>query len=605
MKVQLNEAQNKAVISNKPRILCLAGAGTGKTRVLTHRIAYLDKKREGTSNMLALTFTRFAAKEMKERVIELIGESQGKKLFAGTFHGWCVSILKEFHYLLDRDKNFTIYGEEDRRSLIKSILDDFGYSYKPEEVMYAEVNEIDDDNLLRVIQEYKYRLRQNNAFDLDMLMYQTYCLLAGNPEVNKELTKRYKYVFVDEFQDTDDLQFNIIKALNPENLFVVGDDYQSIYAWRGANPQNIIDLSNNQEYEVVRLERNYRSSINIVEGANQVINNNKNRTEKKLITEKDGPEIIIQELEDEESEAKKIGDIILSRLEFIKPNIADAYSEFAVLARTNKQVDYISSVLNEMNIPTFVVSNRNDVFRKYHIRLLLNWIESSINPDDETYLKRIINFPSIRVSDLELEELELKAMEEGLNFYEAIKNENGTGIKNFIELQEMTLETFYDGEPLLSQFKELISGVHDLINYYEQTGLHNRVEDIERMYYSITRWVKVQEELGEQTDIESFLRWIKTKDIQDRLAQENTNAVKLMTIHAAKGLEFPVVFVAGMNQGTFPSKMTENIEEERRLFYVAVTRAKERLILTRPAKKRIWGDVVKEQPPSQFLSEII
>lgn len=602
MKVQLNKAQQKAVESDNPRILCLAGAGTGKTRVLTHRIAYLNQQRVGTSSMLALTFTRLAAKEMKERVMELIGESEGKKLFAGTFHGWCVWVLREYHHLHDRDLNFTIYGEEDRRSLIKSVNKDLGYDYSEDKVIEAMNNskilyDSQDSNLLRVVQEYEYRMRQNNAFDLDMLLEHTQTLIIDHEEVQQDLKKRYKHIFVDEFQDTDDIQFSILKHLDPENLFVVGDDYQSIYAWRGANPQNIIDLSKNSNYEVVKLERNYRCTVQVCSAANTLIKHNTNRTNKEIITPKEGPEIICQTFEDEMQEAKEIGYTIAN-------NIGDYYySDFAVLARTNKQIDFIKETLSVMDIPTFVVSNKNDIFKKYHIRLILNWIETAINKEDSNHLKRVINFPENRISEMKLEELELKATEDSLSLYEVLEEEKPEGSKDFIEQLEKTWEAFHQGETLLSQINTIIKDMLNLQTIYKEKGLENRVKDIEEMYGEIHKWEAAQIKTGERRTIDAFLKWIRTKDIQDRLAQEEKEAVKLMTIHAAKGLEFPIVFVVGLNQGAFPHKRAD-IEEERRLFYVAVTRAKDRLVLTRPAEKVISGDVKKPQMPSQFLEEL-
>ncbi|MFW5916424.1 MAG: ATP-dependent helicase [Bacteroidota bacterium] len=602
MKLQLNEQQEKAVKSDSDRILCLAGAGTGKTRVLTSRIAYLNREhRVGTSNMLALTFTRYAAKEMKERLMELVGERQGKNLFAGTFHSWCVSVLREYHHLHNRERNFTIYGEEDRRALIKSVDEDLGYEYSVNEVIEAlntpgEMDE-QDSNLLRVVQEYEYRMRQNNAFDLDMLLTEALNLISENEEVKQDLRKEYKHIFVDEFQDTDDIQFSILKHLDPNNLFVVGDDYQSIYGWRNANPQNIIDLSEHPDYEVIKLEKNYRCTIPACAAANTLIKNNENRTEKDIKTDKEGPEIIYRSFEDETAEAKEIGITIAGNTDRFN------YSDFAILARTNYQIYNINEVLSEMNIPTFIVSNRNDIFKKYHIRRLLNWIETALNPEDSNHLKRVINFPKTRISELKLEELELEAMENSKSFYEVLEQDGGSGSNFFIKQLEKTRDEFYKEKSLAEQISNIALRILSLIEVNKEKGLENRVEDITEMLREIKKWEDVQRETGEPTGIDGFLEWIRTKDIQDRLAQEEAPGVRLMTVHGAKGLEFPVVFVAGLNQGLFPHKRSD-IEEERRLFYVAVTRAQERLVLTRPELKKLHGDKMKRQEESQFINEM-
>lgn len=600
----LNEQQLQAVISQNPVILCLAGAGSGKTRVLTHRMAHLHQEhRVGTSNMLALTFTRLAAKEMKERVMQLIGVNEGQKLTVGTFHSFCVRVLREWGNTVGLDSNFTIYDEDDRTAIIRTCIDELGYKkVKLQDVLDNLYSEIDADlPVAKVVAEYHNRLARNNAIDLDGLLVSMRDVLTFD-QAQRELHDRYPYIFVDEFQDTNDIQFEIIQLLNPENLFVVGDDFQSIYGWRGANVRNIIDFP--EKYpgcEAIKLEQNYRSTKRIVEAANTLIKHNLNQTEKVLITQREGPKINYLIAPDEDIEAKLIADAISIESKGMPET---NWSGFAVLARTNRQLLLINDMLDSQKIPAQIVTNQDDVFKKPDIRNLMNLIEVALNPENDVLLRKVINFPYLRLTELELSNLELAALMGNKGHVEEIRNSGIPGGLQFLDIlqtiRDITEEFDSAAAVLANTF--IVSG---LFNFYEDKGLKNRRDDIDTMLKKTEGWQEIQDSLGESRGIYSFLKWLRTRDIQEKLVQEQVNAVKLMTVHASKGLEFPVVFVAGMNQNTFPSHRTEDMEEERRLFYVAITRAKERLYLTRPEQKPAYprGPIIT-QAESQFIREI-
>ncbi|EGW36496.1 ATP-dependent helicase [Desulfosporosinus sp. OT] len=596
----LNEQQLQAVTSDSSIILNLAGAGSGKTRVLTHRMAYLhQEKRVGTGNMLALTFTRLAAKEMKERVMKLVGTSEGYKLTIGTFHSFCVQVLKEWGHLVSLEKNFTIYTEDDRRAIIQSCIEELGYKVKMQDVLDNLYTIFPDESTIsRVASEYYYRLKRNNAVDLDGLLFFTKEALAFT-QVQMSLQSRYRYVFVDEFQDTNDIQLEIIQLLNPDNLFVVGDDAQSIYQFRGANVQNIIDFPNKYPgCEVIKLERNYRSTKQIVLASNTLIKHNVSQTEKKLVTDRDGADITYLVMPDESIEAVNVADMISAEY-----RLTETWSDIAVLARTNRQLQKIKEVLDQRNISSLIISSQDDVFKKDDIRKIIAFIETALNPMDDMNIRKVINFPEARVTDLEIQNLEFVALELGRSLSEAMylvtEKEN-----RFLSLLKLIKEITEENETALEVIKETIQKL-DLRFHYYDLGLNNRNDDMDTMLHEVEKWQNVQESLGESGGIYSFLKWIKTKDVQEKLVQEKVDAVKLMTVHASKGLEFTVVFVIGMNQGVFPSKRTEDLEEERRLFYVAITRAKDRLYLTRPEQRETYpGGPMKLQVESQFIREI-
>ncbi|EKN67849.1 ATP-dependent helicase [Schinkia azotoformans] len=596
----LNEGQLAAVISQSTRILCLAGAGTGKTRVLTHRIAYLnDEYRVGTSNMLALTFTRLAGKEMKERLMKLVGETEGQKLFCNTFHAFCVKVFKEYGHRIGLDANFMIYDQSDRDSIIKKIIAEYCYDTTLNKVLsgMSESNEHTEE--YKVLKELDFRLKQNNAVDLDGLLTKTRQLLEENSDVCDKYRNEYKYVYIDEFQDTSDVQMKIIELINPDNLFVVGDDFQSIYGWRGAEVRNILEFPHRYPgCEVVKLTRNYRSTIPIIDASNKLIKCNINQSEKELVTEVAGQAVEMFLLDNENSEA----DQIISVIEDLKGEI-ESFSDIAVLARTNKQLDYMSKKLQEVGLPVLLLSNRYDPLKDNVVQMCIGYLELVINQKESWKTKRLVNFPEPRLTPLQIEEIELYCIEEDATYLEALEHFKSKyrALESFLGvLDKLRTEQIYsmDAQTAFRAIVHLLG----IIPMYQEQGLDNRIQTLAIARDRIGKWVELQRKLGEIFYPDAFLRWMVTKDIQEKLL-DDSDAIRLMTVHGSKGLEFENVFVIGMNEGVFPS-LRGDIEEERRLMYVASTRAKKRLILTRPKAIRTYSGDEELREPSRFLSEM-
>ena len=600
MNNQLNEAQRKAVESTSKVILCLAGAGTGKTSTLTNRIAYLQEQRVSCSNMLALTFTRLAGKEMKERVIQLVGESEGKNLFCNTFHAFCLKVLKEWGYLIGYDKDFTIYDQEDRESILRVIINEFKYDAHPDEVIdylngFFNVKAKNYMDVKGAGDEYKNRLLRNDAIDLDGLLIYALKLINKYPKVQQQYNSLYEYVFVDEFQDSNDIQMQLIKTLNPKNLFVVGDDFQSIYGWRNAKPEYIINF---EKYypgcEVIKLEENYRSTAPIITAANNLIAHNENQTKKELRANKDGPDIEYIVAKNISNECNLVCGKVLE---------GGSYSDYAVLTRTNKQMDPFIQAFKIFNIPFQVISNKGDPLGKYDVRMILNVMEVVLNPKDDATLKKIINFPERRLSELQLQEIEKYQVDESISLMEALKSrENITEIQEFISQLNDIYKYITEENSKAPMVFYITQNILSLREKYTQEKRNNKIQDIELALEIIERWASIQQELGESTDISSFLKWMHIKDIQEKLIEQK-DAVKLMTVHSSKGLEFKKVFVVGLNKNVFPSKRGY-LQEERRLLYVAITRAKDKLYLSRSKKALGWGNREILTQESQFLNEI-
>lgn len=601
----LNDAQMKAVTSESNKICLLAGAGSGKTKVVTTRIAYLNDHRISCNNILALTFTRNSGREMKERIIKLIGKKEASKLSCGTFHAFCVRVLKEHGKLLGYGSEFTIYDEEDCIYVIDSIIKELSYKTTPKKVYeymmldpikdYTHMEELStkEPDILSAIKEYEYRLKQNNAMDFEGILSNVIELFTKYPEVLDYYHRLYEYVFIDEYQDTNNIQWKLITLINPLNIFVVGDDNQSLYGWRGANIDLILGLSINPEWEVIKLELNYRSTKPIIEASNNIIKLNK-QTEKKLISCKDGDPIHFIEGDDEEFEARRIASEI--------QGLSGKYSDKAIIARTNKQLETIKRAFDAFGIPSLIVSNKDDPFKKDDIKKIIGYLTLFMNPYDNFTFKKIINFPRQRLTELQLRQVELVSTTHECNLLSALSKMNSSEYdRSIVDGFEMLEEMGVGDMDADDAFEKVVESLA-IKGAYVQQGRANRITDIEEAVYVISKWVDIQVKLGENTTMSYFLKWLKLKDIQERLTEES-DTVKIMTIHAAKGLEFPAVFVIGLNQGVLPSSKGD-IEEERRLMYVAMTRAKDLLYLTRPKVFVTWGTCVKFSIPSQFLSEI-
>jgi DNA helicase-2/ATP-dependent DNA helicase PcrA len=599
----LNPAQVQAITSESPVILTLAGAGSGKTTVLTGRIAHLTEQRISTSSMLALTFTRLAGKEMKERVIRLVGETQGRKLFCNTFHAFCVKVVREYGYLVGRDPHFSIYDENDRDGIIKRIVQDLSSKAKVCEVIDHLYEPMPPRAVAREVAEYHYRLKQHNAVDLDGLLYEAKAVLA-HPGPKQGYRNQYRHVFVDEFQDTNDVQLEIIRELNPENLFVVGDDFQAIYGWRGGNVDIILDFPKHYPgCEVIRLEDNYRSTAEIVMAANNLISHNERQTEKVLRAQRDGSEPRVSQFAGTDEELKSVSNAIIG----LVAGCGDirSHSDIAVLARTNSQLEAAQDAFREVGIPTLWLSHKADVFTRPDIRGILAWISAASNMHDNIAVRIAARFPVKQVSDLVLEQAELEATESEGNLPEALREHHlkDSGVRNFLFLLDQVAAELAIGMTPGEAIDYVQNGL-GLLDHYDSLGLRSRNEDLQEAIRRADKWAARQIELGESTDTQAFLRWLRIRHIQDRLIEENSDAVRLTTVHGAKGLEWPVVFVIGLNDGTFPHK-NGDIEEERRLFYVAITRAKNMLFLSRAGARMVpYSDKPIIQEPSPFLDEI-
>lgn len=593
----LNKGQQRAVLSDNKTILCLAGAGSGKTTVLTRRIAHLFNNRVGTSNMLALTFTRLAGKEMKERVISLVGEVEGRKLFCNTFHAFAVHVLKDWGHLIGIDKNFTIYDQEDRVSILEVIIKELGDRVKLKKVVeaYEEKDETSHEIML-VINEYVYRLRQNNAIDLDKLIEKINVLWAEHPESLNHYKRLYSHVFVDEFQDTNIEQMTMIQSLASTNLFVVGDDFQAIYGWRGANVEYILGFpSIYPGCEVVKLEDNYRSTKEIIAAANNLISYNLTQSEKTLIAHKSGSQITVSTAGDERVEYEDIA----SKIKGLKDS-GVAYKDIAVLSRTNMQLTRMQSQLERDGIPN-VALGRNDIMRNQDIRSIISWLQVISNQKDSTALRRALDYPEPFLSEGEQKKLKLEAAKQEKTELVMLKELDFRKAHKFFGIGSLIFDKQSQGmnvSDLILYTAEILGVLQD----YESKGLQNRLQAIQDGVEYIKAWESSKANLGEDNGLQAFLKWLKFRDIQEKLVEEK-DAVKLMTMHGAKGLEFEIVFIVGLIEETFPSKRGD-LEEERRLAYVGVTRARERLFLSHAHTKQQWNGSPAPAIPSRFLTEI-
>lgn len=594
---RLNDGQVQAVTSSSKTILCLAGAGSGKTTVLTRRIAHLFDNRVGTSNMLALTFTRLAGKEMKERVIRLVGEREGKKLFCNTFHAFAVGVLSRWGHLVGIDKNFAIYDQEDRKSILELIIKELAGRTTVSKVNKDyEANDFSDYENTKMINEYKYRLRQNNAIDLDKLIESVNELWRKHPESLEYYQQMYSHVFVDEFQDSSDDQMEMIRLLNADNLFVVGDDFQAIYGWRGARVEYILNFPNEYpDCEVLKLEDNYRSTRDIIAAANNLIAYNENQSEKTLIAHKDGSPVTVFTTGDERTEYEEVRNKIAELHRSGMP-----YQKIAVLSRTNMQLKRMQEELERNNVPNIALG-RDDIMKNRDIFHIVSWLQVIINNKDGRAFKRVLSYPKQLLSEHEQQKLRLEALKQDKPELLMFHQMEFRGSRAF----------FHYGASIMEKYNENI-GVGELIYHsaevlgviddYRRRGLENRIEAIERAVKYIRSWEKTKAALNEQNDLPAFLKWLKYRDIQEKLIEEK-DAVKLMTMHGSKGLEFDVVFLVGLVEDTFPSRRGD-IEEERRLAYVGVTRAKEKLFLSHALMKQQWNGSMMDAEKSRFLDEI-
>ncbi len=630
----LNPMQQQAVTTKDGPVLVLAGAGSGKTGALTVRIAELLKGGVRPWNIMAITFTNKAAKEMKERVYGLVG-SDADKIWISTFHSSCVRILRRDIEHIGYDKNFSIYDESDKEKVIKECYKELDMSitdkFLPVKSVMAEISRQKDEligwedyrknvgsdfrkqKIAEVYRVYQERMHSNNALDFDDLIYKTVQLFRECPDVLDSYSDKFRYIMVDEYQDTNTAQYEMVRLLAKKygNICVVGDDDQSIYGWRGANIRNILDFEKDfPGAAVIKLEQNYRSTKKILDAANAVIKNNESRKAKALwTTNTEGEKITVYRTDNEYDEARyistKIESLIMQGRE---------YSDFAVLYRTNAQSRVVEEFFVKNNIPYRLYGGVRFYDRK-EIKDVVAYLKAINNPNDDVAVKRIINVPKRGIGDTSVDKVSIYAANEGISFYNALSK---LGQIDGLGSRSGKLSAFYSvmetmrKASLEESLGDLLDIVLDKSGYLESLKAEGteeanmRIENIDEFVSKAVEYEKNNPE----SNLGGFLEDIAlVADIDEASKDDGNNTVALMTLHSAKGLEFPYVFIAGMEEGIFPSQrsyMTEDekgVEEERRLCYVGITRAREKLFMTM-AKSRMQHGMTQYNMPSRFIKEI-
>lgn len=638
----LNEAQREPVLHKDGPLMVIAGAGSGKTRVLTYRIAYLMEQNVDAFNILALTFTNKAAREMKKRISEMVGASEAKNLWMGTFHSVFAKLLRYDGNKLGYPSNFTIYDTQDSQRLISSIIKEMGldkdiYKYKQIQnrissfknsliTVKAYFNNpelMEADAMAKrprvgdIYQNYVDRCFKAGAMDFDDLLLRTNELLTRFPDVLMKYQDRFRYILVDEYQDTNHSQYLIVKALADrfQNICVVGDDAQSIYSFRGANISNILNFQ--RDYENVgmyRLEQNYRSTKNIVNAANSIIAKNKNQLEKVVWTANDeGATIKIHRSITDAEEGRYVAQSIWDN----KMNLQMNNGEFAVLYRTNSQSRAIEDGLRKRDIPYRIYGGLSFYQRK-EIKDVLCYLRLIINTSDEEALKRVINFPARGIGQTTVDRLVVAANHYGRSIFEVMENISkidlkiNSGTKRKLEDFVTMIKSFQIMNEGATAFEvsEHVAKKTGLLLEFKKDGTPEgiaKMENIEGLLNGIKDFVEGQVEVVDATgSLSEFLEDVAlATDLDNDTGDEDR--VALMTIHLAKGLEFPYVYIVGMEEDLFPSGMSMNtrseLEEERRLFYVALTRAEKQAYLTYTQNRYRWGKLIDAEP-SRFLEEI-
>lgn len=639
----LNEPQRQAVLQTEGPLMIVAGAGSGKTKVLTTRIAHLLAKGVDAFNILALTFTNKAAAEMKERIEHILGNREARNLYIGTFHAVFARIMRAEAHRIGYPNAFTIYDTDDAKSVVKTVTQELNLDvqhYKPN-VVYNRISAA--KNALVSASEYKmdYGLQQedtrsnrpmigtiyeayakrcfkNGAMDFDDLLFKMYELLKAFPEALHKYQHKFKYILIDEYQDTNPAQYEIIKLLGAmhENVCVVGDDAQSIYSFRGATIQNILQFQKDyDDVKVIKLEQNYRSTQSIIKVANEVIKNNKGQIPKDLWTENvAGDKIKLVRTMTDNEEGKFVADAIQEQ------RLRNHYTnkDIAILYRTNAQSRAFEESLRRHNIP-YTIYGGISFYQRKEIKDYIAYLRLIVNPSDEEALKRIINYPVRGIGKTSIDRAVLAANERGISMWEVLEDAAASGFK------AGTLQSIEEFVQMIRSFKSMITTknayeiafhvgkqtgfVKELFNDKSTEGVQ-RYENVQELLNSIKEFTETpsNEESGEvgNKSLGAYLQQIVLLTDSDQ-KDPNADTVKLMTIHAAKGLEFPVVFVGGLEEQLFPNAMSlntrEELEEERRLFYVAITRAKGKLFLTYSNSRYKFGQLVQNDA-SRFIAEI-
>ncbi len=634
----LNPEQQKAVFHTQGPVLILAGAGSGKTRVITHRIAYLMEE-EGVNpwNILAITFTNKAAGEMRERVDKLIGFG-AESVWISTFHSMCVRILRRHIDKIGYDTNFTIYDTDAQKALIKQICARIGVDNKQlrertimsaishakdklqTALKYQESHRIDfeEQQIGEVYDQYEKELRKNNALDFDDLLMKTVELFSCCEEIRQNYQERFRYIMVDEYQDTNVAQFELVRMLagGSKNLCVVGDDDQSIYKFRGADIRNILDFEKVYPNAlVIKLEQNYRSTSHILNAANAVISHNVGRKSKKLWTDRgDGNKIHFREFNSGYDEAEFIADDIDLNL---RNDHNLSYKDFAILYRTNAQARLIEEKMVQNSIPYNIVGGTN-FYSRMEIRDILSYLRTIANGRDDISVQRIINVPKRGIGKTTIDRVLLYAQINGLGFMEALEHLNEIPeisrakgkLSDFVELIH-DLRVYADQNNIEDLIKKIVEETEyeDYLNDYDEETADDRIANVDELLSKAVSYENDMNEAGEEAPtLAGFLEDVSLVADIDEVGADD-NRVLLMTLHSAKGLEFPHVYLAGMEDGMFPSYMSiesdddDAIEEERRLAYVGITRAKDDLTLTSARGRMVRGEF-QSHPVSRFLLEI-
>lgn len=632
----LNPSQRAAVEQTKGPVMIVAGAGSGKTRVITFRVAHLINSGVDSFNLLVLTFTNKAAKEMRKRIIELVGP-EAKNIWMGTFHSVFAKILRVEATKIGYPTNFTIYDTDDSKSLIRAILreqqlDDKLYNanfvynrissaknnlisaaeYLKNAQIQSEDTATGRSRLGEVYQIYSQRCFKAGAMDFDDILFKTNVLLKQHPDVLYKYQNKFKYLMVDEYQDTNYSQYLIVKKLAAinENICVVGDDAQSIYAFRGANIQNILNFEKDYpDLKVFKLEQNYRSTQNIVNVANSIIANNKSQLKKNVFSEnEEGDKIKVARAFSDNEEGKIVAESILQErgVKGLK------FHDFAILYRTNAQSRSMEEALRKLNVP-YKIYGGLSFYQRKEIKDLISYFRLTFNSNDEEALKRVINYPKRGIGDTSMERIIIAADQHQITPWEVISNaerfleqRSAMAIGNFATMiQSFQVvaknQTAYEAALHIAQHSGLLK---DLYTDKSVEGL-NRYENIQELLNGI-------KEFSEREDIEErgldiFMQDVALLTNDDNDKNPDADTVSLMTIHSAKGLEFPHVYVVGLEENLFPSQMSINsradLEEERRLFYVAITRAEKKLTISYATSRYRWGTLTSCEP-SRFLDEI-
>lgn len=628
LKNELNPEQYRAVTTVNGAILIIAGAGSGKTRVITFRIAHMLDMGIPQSQILALTFTNKAAKEMADRVKELT-QRKLQNLTVSTFHAFGVKVLRADIDKLGYRENFSIYDETDRTALIKECgrelkfspdaLDIYKISQLFSNIKTGRKNWQTENDMYRQLYDcYQEGLKLYNAVDFDDLIVLPIKLFRENPDVLERYRDRFKYIMVDEFQDTSHQQYELMHLLADENVAVVGDDDQSIYSWRGADYQNIINFEKDFKVTEIRLEQNYRSTGTILDAANGVISHNTNRKDKKLWSGKgEGKPIEIYMPENETEEANFIAESIQG----IAIEEKKTYDDFGVLIRANTQSRYIEEAFLQANIP-YTMSGGTSFFERKEIKDIISYLRVIANHDDDINLLRIINVPRRGIGRAAIQVINEEAEKLGSTLWAAIQSlvqaEDSAASENlkedlqdFVNLIESNRQKLLSGRGLSKKVREMVEEINYkdyLITEYSKSekAVRFKLKNIELLLEMMERW-----EIDPDNTNPSLFNYLNRITLMSRDNGDDENdkgKVNLMTIHASKGLEFPVVFIAGAEEGLIPHQRSVdensgNVEEERRLFYVAITRAREKLIISSCQKRRKMQAII-ECEPSRFLDEI-